>query len=321
MIRYAAAADGVMVAERGKGNVAATVHRVSLRSAAIQAWLDATRSVNGSYRHLRLSENREARAEALEELSRLVREAHADARLHWERLRGLSLDPLDPAAGRDTAMPAYPDSLHTITLQGYLGEVLAGLIAENFEPHAIQWYVPAFLFPTHAAAFQALERRRQLGGPAKRIPGRTGDDALAFSLDDEGTVRKWLWGEAKCTHDHNTTLIRDGHVQLSASFYLPVDLSLLVETLERRDDTESRAWAERLRLLLLQDAESAPPRYDMFVYVCGRGPVQNDDWLPTDSHSPHYTGERPLEAVELHLTADFDEVLITAYPVHTVDRG
>jgi hypothetical protein len=294
---------------------------VSWHSAAIQAWFETTRSINGSYRHLRLREVPEAREQALQEFARLAREAHADARRHWERLRGLSLDPLNSVGGRDTAMPAYPDSLHTITLQGYLGEVLAGLVAENFEPHAIQWCVPAFLFPTHSAAFQALERRRQLGGPARRIPGRTGDDALAFSLDDEGRVQAWLWGEAKCTHDHNSTLIRDGHVQLSASFYLPVDLSLLVEILERRDDAESRAWAERLRLLLLQDTGSTPPRYDMLVYVCGRGPVQNDDWLPIDSASPHYSGGRPLEAVEVHLTADFYEVLRTAYPAHTVDRG
>jgi hypothetical protein len=295
--------------------------QVSWHSAALREWLDASRTANGSYRHLRLREVSEARERALEDLARLAREAHADAWLHWEKLRGVSLDPLNRAGDADTDMPAYPDSLHTITLQGYLGELLAGLVAENFRPHEIEWCVPAFLFATHIAAFQALERRRQLGGPARRVPGRTGDDALAFLTDADGAVTAWLWGEAKCTHDHDTSLIRDGHVQLSAPYYLPVDLSQLIEVLERKSDPESDAWATRLRLLLLLEEGSAPPRYDMLVYVCGRSPVQRSNWLPIDAPPPDYTAGRPLEAVEVHLTAGFDEVLVSAYPAHAVDRG
>ena len=55
--------------------------------------------------------------------------------------------------------PAYPDDLETSVLQGYLGELLAGLIAENYAPHGRRWIVPAFLFRGHQAAFQALERQ------------------------------------------------------------------------------------------------------------------------------------------------------------------
>jgi hypothetical protein len=296
---------------------------MSWRCPALQAWFDATRTVNGQYRHLRLAEDGRARPAALQDLARLVREAHADARTHWEQLRGISLDPLAPNAADNTAMPAYPDSLHTITIQGYLGEVLAGLIAENFAPHGIEdWQVPAFLFPTHVAALQALERRRQLGGPARPIPGRTGDDALAFLLNDDGFVSAWLWGEAKCTHDHSTKLIGDGHAQLSAQFYVPVDLTQLIEILDRRPDAASRTWANRLRVLLLvQTQASAPTRYDMLVYVCGRGPVRSPNWLSTTTAAPDYSGGRPLEAVEVHLTLDFDGVVTTAYPAHTVNRA
>ncbi len=293
---------------------------MSLQSDALRDWLAASRSTNGAYRQLRLNEVPEMRVAALEELQRLAGEAHADAKNHWESLLGMSLNPIASDSGDRAEMPAYPDSLHTTTLQGYLGELLAGLIAENFRPHEIEWRVPAFLFSTHTVAVQSIERRRQLGGPARPIPGRTGDDALAFLVGEDGLISAWLWGEAKCTHDHNISLVHDGHAQLSTSIYLPVDLGQLIEILERRTDTDSHEWAARLRLLLLLDESAAPPRYDMFVYVCGRGPVRRTDWLSTSGPAAEYTGNRPLEAVEVHLTEDFDDVLVATYPAHVVNR-
>ena len=148
---------------------------------------------------------------------------------------GVSLNPLDPGPREGGSPPLrYPDDLATTTLQGYLGEVFAGLIAENFDPHHLAWSVPAFLFRTHSVAAQTLERRRQLGGPATPIPGRTGDDALAFAKDPDGRIVAWLFGEAKCTHDHDSALINAGHEQLSAAVYRPVDLTALIDILHPR---------------------------------------------------------------------------------------
>lgn len=76
-------------------------------------------------------------------LAALAEEAHRDARQRLERLIGISLDPIPNGTSPDWH---YPEGLQTSVLQGYLGELLAGLIAENYQPHGRAWVVPAFLF-------------------------------------------------------------------------------------------------------------------------------------------------------------------------------
>lgn len=289
------------------------------RSDAFREWFVAELTASGAYRHLKLTELAERRAAGLAELEILAREAHRDAGERLNALMAISLDPMDPGVETAAQQLKYPDALGTTTLQGYLGEVFAGLIVENFDPHEQTWLVPAFLFRTHSAAAQALERRRQLGGPATPIPGRTGDDALAFVKDADGRIAAWLYGEAKCTHDHAAALINAGHKQLSAAFYRPVDLTALIDILQSKPDAESAAWVDALRLLLFVSAADAPPRFDMFVYLCGRHPKQAGSWMPTHEPSAHYAGGRNLEAIEVHLE-DFDAVLTAAYPEHVVSR-
>ncbi len=236
-----------------------------------------------------------------------------------EQAMGRSLDPLDPEAVRDPLTALYPDDLDTVTLQGHLGEVLAGLLAENYDPHGEQWTVPAFLFRNHVVAGQSLERRRQLGGPARAAPGRTGDDAVAFRLDEDGHVAAWLFAEAKCTNTHNAGLIAAGHEQLNEPIWLPVDLLLLVKILESRTGEEDRRWAAALRELFLATPDDAPPRSDMFVYVYGRPPMSRSGWLSSDSPHQKYTGGNRLEAAEVYLS-QFDEALSEIYPRHKIDR-
>jgi hypothetical protein len=262
-----------------------------------------------------------ARAKGVEELARLVREAHRDQRERMERLVQRSLDPLDPQAVGDPLRVVYPDDLDTITLQGYFGEVVAGLVMENYEPHGKQWIVPAFLFRNHVAGVQALERRRQLGGPPRGTVGRTGDDALAFRIDEEGHVCEWLFGEAKCSHTHSSKLIREGHAQLSVPIWLPVDLMQLIEILERRGTPRDLMWAAALQELFLTEPSTAPPRADLFVYVCGRRPARarRKTWMSASAPHANYTAGNPLEAVEVHLN-DFDGVMNGVYPAHTIRR-
>jgi hypothetical protein len=154
-----------------------------------------------------LAEEPAIRAAGLAALGALTAEAHRDARERLERLMGISLDPLQ---GVPPDWRPYPDGLHTSALRGYMGEVLAGVVAENHQQHGQPWVVPAFLFRGHQAAYQELERRRQLGGPARPIPGRTGDDALAFQIDEDGGRHRLVMGKAKCTHDHDAGLINAG---------------------------------------------------------------------------------------------------------------
>jgi len=95
-------------------------------------WLDDSTSESNkySYTHRLLKEKPEQRALILDNLRKYIEQAHADAVRHLRRPAGISLDPLatptfDPAEG-------YPEKLPDRTLKGYLGEVLAGLIAESF---------------------------------------------------------------------------------------------------------------------------------------------------------------------------------------------
>lgn len=197
---------------------------------------------------------------------------------------------------------------------------MAGLVAENFEPHDRAWEVPAFLFRTHIAAFQALERRRQLGGRAQPVPGRTGDDCVAFVRDEEGRIVEWLMCEAKCTHDHDAGLVSTGHKQLSVPLTAPVDLLQLVDILEESDDPEAADWVDAIRLMHQESVlGGAAERMDLFMYVCGRSPVNKTSWLPSDEPHEDYEADGPLEAVELHFH-DFDEVLEHVYEEHHVHR-
>lgn len=282
-------------------------------SEELLAWLLATTTESGTYRHVLLLEETSAQAAGLTALGALVREAHRDARERLERLTSRSLDPLD--AARPATQPSFPDDLETTTLQGYLGEVFAGLVAENYLPHRRPWRVPAFLFRGHLSAFQALERARQQEVPVRGTPGRTGDDALAFEVDDDGLVTAWLYGEAKCTATHDASMIVDGHEKLSAPDWLPIDLAQLIDILESRDSVEARRWADALRTLNFVTQDDAPPRFDMLVYVCGQKPAQasRDAWISTDAPHEKYTGGKPLEAVEVQFD-DFVSVLAAAYP-------
>lgn len=148
------------------------------------SWLTSsvTVSTDRHYWHHYLVEQPEKQADILEELQLYVHKAHADARLHFQELAGYSLDPLNFGSSKDPVR-GYPETLPMDTLQGCFGEILAGLIAEYFSPFGIdEWKVPAFLFRFHNAAFHRLEQLSQTGGEAKSVPGRFGDDCLAFQL-------------------------------------------------------------------------------------------------------------------------------------------
>jgi hypothetical protein len=279
-------------------------------------WLSCrpSRVARARYWHLLLHE-RTARSDILEELRSFVRRAHDDARRHMRQVAGTPLDPLgaddpDPAAG-------YPERLHPITLQGYFGEVFAGLVAQEFSPFDEDgWEVPAFLFRFHEVAFQQLERMRQTGEEATPIPGRTGDDCLAFRRGPEGELVGHLVCEAKCTTDHDSSLIADAHKQVSSPEPRPVDLLRVIEVLRDAEDCESQQWAECLRKLYLSPETSTSERSDLVVYLCGRSPVRGtrQTWIDTAKPHARYSGGRRLQAGEIHLS-DITDLIRLVYQV------
>jgi hypothetical protein len=235
----------------------------------------------------------------MEPLRHFVEEAHEDARRHLRSFSEISLDPLREASERDWA-DDYPALLHLGTLKGYLGEVLAGIICEYFAPLGEDnWRVPAYLFRFHNVAIQQMIRIQQTDQEATPIPGRTGNDCLAFLRNEQGQITCILFCEAKCTADHRSGMIRDAHEQLSDETLVPVSMPQVIEVLRARGGPEAERWAEALLEGYLGSSECE--RFDLVAYVCGQPPVMRSSWIPADEPHSGYSGGRPLEAVEIHV--------------------
>ena len=283
----------------------------------LRAWLEPQRSLHDGYRHTVLSEDSAHRDGGLSALAHAVDRAHHDAKTYLADVFATTLDPF----GEDQLAKDYPSQLNTLTLQGYLGEIFAGLYAENYAPHGVRWEVPAFLFRFSNAAIEGLDRRLQLGGEATRVPGRTGDDCVAFLRDGPGRIVAWLNCEAKCTITYPGALIADGHRQLSRPLVSPVSLYQMIDILRASDDPANQRWVAALRLLRTEAAGiDGPTRADLFICVCGRKPRQHSTWITPDRPHREYDPKQPLEAVELHLD-NLDAVLTAVYPGHMIDRA
>ncbi|HYT42271.1 MAG TPA: DEAD/DEAH box helicase, partial [Methylomirabilota bacterium] len=180
-------------------------------SSKVSEWLQHTLvevSDNGRFRHRLLKEDMIERDGALEELRRIVLDAHEDAKRHFEELKKGSFNPFEDQEDADEF--GYPEKLHISVLRGYFGEIFAAIIAEYFSPFDItNWEVPAFLFRAHNTAFEHLEKINLTGDPATPLPGRTGDDCLAFQRDGRGEISRILYCEAKCTSSHNDGMIAE----------------------------------------------------------------------------------------------------------------
>lgn len=275
------------------------------------SWLrdSLNESNNKQYRHRLFTEHIDKREEILDELSLYVKNAHKDAKRY---LREVFENTLDPFAGSISFDPAegYPELLHMQTLKGYFGEIFAGLIAEHFSPFGENgWKVPVFLFRYHTVAFQELERIRQTGDDAKKLPGRTGDDCLAFQLDSDGQIIRYLYCEAKCTSKGNVPeRVTEAYKKVSDSNM--VDLQQIIRVLQRRCDSNWEQWILALQRLsfalrnhLTTEIDYKAERYDMVSYVCGESPKRGTRlaWLPIDQPLEVYKAGRRLEIAEIHL--------------------
>jgi hypothetical protein len=180
--------------------------------AKLNKWLKSSRTDDDKkYLHVLLTEFANIPSAVWDELFVYINNAHEGARSSLRAHLGESLNPLKHGEQDDPAY-GYPHKLDIVTLQGFFGEILTGIIAENFEIFkSTNWKMPVYLFRTHVTAFQQLEEMKQTDEWQKKIFGRTGDDGLAFEQDDNGNIIRWMACEAKCTGSHNSGLISDNH--------------------------------------------------------------------------------------------------------------
>ena len=255
-----------------------------------------------NYLHILLKELSNIPDVVWEELLVYIDHAHEGARSSLRTPLGESLNPIMHGTKNDPAY-GYPHKLNIITLQGFFGEILTGIIAENYEMFgSAAWEVPVYLFRTHITAFQQLEEIKQTNEWQKMILGRTGDDGLAFERDGGGNINRWMACEAKCTSSHNSGLINDNHEKLAHSSAIkPIDLLRTIEALQDYvDDKFSQDWIESLRKMYFEKKKI--DRCDLSVYVYGKRPVQKKTWIPTNKPHKNYTAKRKLTATEVHIT-------------------
>lgn len=286
----------------------------NIKSKQLLLWLqnNVSESTDKKYRHQILKENSEKRGEIIEELKEIFNEAHDDARVRLRKVTDTSLHPLEHKDSFDPAQ-GYPELFDLTTLKGYFGEVFAGLIAENFHPFEEEWKVPVFSFRYHEIAFDQLEMYRLTGEKLNTIPGRTGDDCLAFVLDNSNQINKVLFCEAKCTAKHKESMISDAHNKISSMNIIPVEIRRLIDTLNDYNDSGSQNWVNSLRELYIKGQQRE--RYDLVSYVCGKSPVKpktRKSWIPSSTPHNSYEGDRKLEAVEIHLT-DVEDLIKEVY--------
>ena len=276
-----------------------------------------TESPDKKYRHHVLKEDLNYRNDIIPQLQSVITEAHKDANNHLKDLKVDSLDPLNEFnfTENTSSSDKYPHDLNLTTLKGYFGEIFAGIIAENFDSHGERnWEVPAFPFRFHNVAFEQLEMIVQTEEEAGIIPGRTGDDCLAFLRNDQGEITKSLICEAKCTSTHQTKMIREAHKKQNTSNPKPVIIGQLIDILKSSTNSDSKQWINSLTELLLNNNPlNGYERCDLVSYICGLPPVKASTVIiPKDKPHSEYKENRRLEAVEIHLH-DVDGLIADVY--------
>lgn len=294
-----------------------------LTLALLDAWLVDQHIPHPHQRYrLRLwRENRGALAAIELEMDGYIEEAFDDARRTLRRGFEDNLSPfndpdVDPAAN-------YPALLHRTTLLGYFGEILAGIAVEHWGANGqTDWVVPAFLFRLHNQEFQHLEqinerlRAGQRHDPDAREEirlGRTGDDGLAFRMNEEHIITDIMTLEAKCLSENSNTKIEQAHAKLVEAGRRPTGVRELINLLSEYDTPEAQIWQEALLRLWYSGYETAARR-DGIAYACGRIPqlAGRIAWMPADAPHPAYTLDRDLEGLEFQF-GDLDTVITTLF--------
>ena len=289
---------------------------------AIKRWVKSYPSAEGRYGHLLLEQKCVSDDELADDFVAYFESAHGDARAHFHAQLGIELHP-DAAA--DGAHAAYPACLPSITRRGLFGEVMAGMLTEHFEyigKHG--WTIPVFLFRYHEDAEQYMFELARDPARKREVYGRRGSDFLALAIDDDGTVIRFIAGEAKWrkklqkavvyTLMHGTDVTNkitkavknDGKgvwAQINKAPQVPHGLRQLQKLLKEIDpDAYSAAILSLDRALVVSDAE-VPPKTNLIVIVGNDVPSRKEanSLIRWKSVPSEYTAPHDLQVVELIL--------------------
>ena len=281
------------------------------------AWLKETNQADGAYGHLLLEQL--APIDPVQ-LRPYFESAHLDAREVFHGDAGLDLHPDAAAPG---AHAQYPACLPPTARRGLFGEVLCGLVTEQYEFVGKQeWTIPVFLFRHHADARKYVFALARDPARQRQLHGRHGNDFIAVCLDGDGVVVRFLAGEAKwrksLTPGAVETLMhgpwetvngiksRSGRgiwFEVNRELSAPDGLRQLQSILKERDPNGFAAAILSMDKALILRGPVMIPRTDLVV-LSGNGAatrVAGATLLPADGAPADYTAGNPLQIVEVIL--------------------
>lgn len=285
--------------------------------------IDAQPITIGSFGHLLLVQ-READDGSLAACLRPYFEsAHLDARKSFHADIGIDLHP--DAEGEAEAVVTYPGCLPTTTKLGLFGEVLAGLVTQNYTlvgGHA--WSVPIFLFRFHDDARNYLFDLARNPGRIRQAIGRLGSDFIGLLIAEDGSVSRFISGEAKWRATLTAAVVdtlmlgpwtpevpgqarvRSGKgvwYKLNADSPVPTGVRQLQRLLQENDPDGFDAAILSMEQALLVRGGTALPRTDLVV-IAGNGHDERtaaQRLLPYTGVPPEYTAGNDLQLVEVVL--------------------
>jgi len=288
-------------------------------SATLARVLHPTTAGSGSYGHLLLEQQVTALSDAdIAELRPYFESAHQDAREVFHAAARISLHPEDGERG-DHAI--YPNCLPPKTIRGLFGEVMCGIVAENYSlVGGKTWRVPIFLFREHAPVARYIFDLVRDPARVKEVHGRPGNDFIGLELAADGTVLAFIAGEAKWRADLTASTIDtimkgDGQGKgaarvwadngvwndINTALLIPQGIQQICDLLNIKDRDGYAHTIFSLDEALLTDV--GPPRTDMVLIAGNRAATRavGTALLPTAMPPADYTAGRPLQIVEIVL--------------------
>lgn len=289
---------------------------------ALQDWLDDYGTTNGQYGHLLLEQTGENDEKVIEALRHYLESAFLDARTYFHAEVGIDLH---PDAQDEGGHAQYPYCLPSSARRGIFGEVLAGLVTESYRLVGdYDWHVPIFLFRYHhdvAAYMFALAR-----DPARQrqVWGRFGNDFIAIAFDGNGSIDRFLAGEAKWRTTlsqaavdralHGDSVQDSGNPQervhngkgvwyeVNRDIAVPQGVRQLQRLLKEHDsDGYAEAIVSMDRVLCVKDSDP-PPRTDL-ILLAGNSPARRKEGttlIDSQEIPPEYTAGNDLQIVEAY---------------------
>lgn len=293
------------------------LHTVPPPAATLARILHPTVAGSGTYGHLLLEQRITAISDTdISELRPYFESAHQDAREVFHAAARISLHPEDGEKGDHAT---YPNCLPPKTVRGLFGEVMCGIVAENYSlVGGKTWRVPIFLFREHAPVARYIFDLVRDPARIKEVHGRPGNDFIGLELDADGTILAFIAGEAKWRADLTASTI-DGIMKgdgkgkgaarvwadngvwndINTALLIPQGIQQICDLLKMKDRDGYARTILSLDQALLTDV--GPPRTDMVLIAGNRAATRavGTALLPTAAPPAEYKAARPLQIVEI----------------------